>query len=68
MIPQMDFQLHTAMCQCSHCQSRRDAAVANETADVWRNGEQALFGIPTNSDPATVIRRMSLTDKITFFG
>jgi len=30
MIPQMDFQLHTAMCQCSHCQSRRDAAVANE--------------------------------------
>jgi hypothetical protein len=38
-----------------------------ETADVWRNGEQALFGIPANSDSAAVIRRMSLTDKMTFF-
>jgi hypothetical protein len=38
-----------------------------ETVDVWRNGEEALFGIPTNSDPAAVIRRMSLSDKMTFF-
>ena len=44
------------------------AAAADETADVWRNGEQALFGIPANGDPAAVIRRMSLTDKMTFFG
>jgi len=47
------------------------AAVADEpaeTADVWSNGEQALFGIPANSDSAAVIRRMSLTDKMTFFG
>jgi hypothetical protein len=48
-----------------------DAAAAAderaETADVWRNGEQALFGIPPNNDPAAVIRRMSLTDKMTFF-
>ncbi|MBV8919952.1 hypothetical protein [Bradyrhizobium sp.] len=46
-------------------------AVADEavqTADVWRNGEQALFGVPASSDPAAVIRRMSLTDKMTFFG
>jgi len=40
---------------------------AVETADVWRNGEQALFGIPSNSDPAAVIRGMSLADKMTFF-
>ena len=43
-------------------------AVPAETADVWRYGEQALFGIPTSSDPAAVIRGMSLTDKMTFFG
>ena len=43
-------------------------AVPAETADVWRSGEQALFGTPTDGDPAAVIRRMSLTDKMTFFG
>jgi hypothetical protein len=46
------------------------AAVTGEaaaTAEVWRNGEQALFGVQTGSDPAVVIRRMSLTDKMTFF-
>jgi hypothetical protein len=43
------------------------AAERAETADVWRNGEEALFGIPTSSDPAAAIRRMSLTDKMTFF-
>jgi hypothetical protein len=43
------------------------AAVAAETADIWRNAEEALFGILTDGDPAAVIRRMSLTDKMTFF-
>jgi hypothetical protein len=38
-----------------------------QTANVWRNGEQALFGMAPNNDPAAVIRRMSLSDKMTFF-
>jgi hypothetical protein len=43
------------------------AAEYAETADVWRNAEEALFGIPPSNDPAAAIRHMSLTDKLTFF-
>jgi hypothetical protein len=37
-----------------------------EAAEVWRIGEEALYGTPIN-DPAPAIRGMSLSDKLNFF-